>query len=118
VPKFVYGLTEGNKDLKDRGGWTYYARAMHDAGTAIEVNIYYIASNPRKVVTCIRGSSPAAGSAHDLAYPLDQVRYRGRHLGGQLGAEAERAADYGEDRKSVPPRRSVPIKTGRSKGWR
>jgi dihydroorotate dehydrogenase (fumarate) len=31
-----------------RGGWTYYARAMQDAGAAaIEVNIYYIASNPR-----------------------------------------------------------------------
>ena len=31
-----------------RGGWTYYARAMEDAGAAaIEVNIYYIASNPR-----------------------------------------------------------------------
>ena len=30
-----------------RGGWTYYARAMQDAGAAaIEVNIYYIASNP------------------------------------------------------------------------
>ena len=31
-----------------RGGWTYYARAMQEAGAAaIEVNIYYIASNPR-----------------------------------------------------------------------
>jgi len=31
-----------------RGGWTNYARAMQDAGAAaIEVNIYYIASNPR-----------------------------------------------------------------------
>ncbi len=30
-----------------RGGWTYYARAMQEAGAAaIEVNIYYIASNP------------------------------------------------------------------------
>ena len=30
---------------------------------------------------------------------LDQLRYCGRHLGGQLGAEAEVAADYRKDRE-------------------
>jgi len=38
----------GSLNGTTRGGWTYYARAMEDAGAAaIEVNIYYIASNPR-----------------------------------------------------------------------
>jgi hypothetical protein len=40
---------------------------------------------------------PGAGSAHDLAYLLYRLRDCGRHLGGQLGAEAEVAADYGKD---------------------
>ena len=53
----------------------------------------------RMVLTRIPGSSPAVGSPHDLAYSLDQLRYCGRHLGGQLGAEAEVAADYGKDRE-------------------
>ena len=38
----------GSLNGSTRGGWTYYSRAMQDAGAAaIEVNIYYIASNPR-----------------------------------------------------------------------
>lgn len=51
------------------------------------------------VLTRIPGSSPAVGSPHDLAYSLDQLRYCGRHLGGQLRAEAEVAANYGKDRE-------------------
>ncbi len=53
----------------------------------------------RMVLTRIPGIPPAVGSPHDLAYSLDQLRYCGRYLGGQLGAEAEVAADYGEDRE-------------------
>ena len=52
-----------------------------------------------RVLTRIPGSSPAVGSPHDLAYSLDQLRYRGRHLGGQLRAEAEVAANYRKDRE-------------------
>ena len=52
----------------------------------------------RMVLTRIPGSSPAVGSPHDFAYSLDQLGYCGRHLGGQLRAEAEVAANYGKDR--------------------
>ena len=38
-------------------------------------------------------------SAHDRAYLLGQFRHCGRHLGGQLGTEAEVAAGHGKDRK-------------------
>ena len=50
------------------------------------------------VLTRMPGRSPAVGLAYDLAYLLDQLRYCGRHFGGQLDTEAEVTADYGKDR--------------------
>jgi hypothetical protein len=55
----------------------------------------------------------AGGSAHHLAYSLYQLRYCGRHFGGELGAEAEVAAGYLEDRE---PCRQAPEHPGQLHG--